>query len=39
MLKECKYIPTLETDRLILRQLMPKDAEDLRKWHLEQSVK
>ena len=32
MLKECKYIPTLETDRLILRQLMPKDAEDLRKW-------
>ena len=32
MIKECKYIPTLETDRLILRQLLPEDADDLRKW-------
>ena len=32
MLKECVYIPRLETERLILRQLMPDDAEDLRKW-------
>ena len=32
MLKECKYIPTLETGRLILRKLVPGDAEDLRKW-------
>lgn len=31
-MKECKYIPTLETERLILRQLQPEDAEDLRKW-------
>lgn len=32
MLKECKYIPRLETDRLILRKLLPGDAEDLGKW-------
>ena len=32
MLKECRYIPKLETDRLILRKLLPDDAEDLRKW-------
>ena len=32
MLKECKHIPRLETDRLILRQLLPDDAEDLRRW-------
>ena len=32
MLKECRYIPTLETDRLILRKLKPEDAEDLKKW-------
>ena len=32
MIKECKYIPTFETERLILRQLQPEDAEDLRKW-------
>ena len=31
-MKECKYIPTLETERLILRQLQPEDAEDLGKW-------
>ena len=32
MLKECKYIPTPETERLILRQLKPEDAEDPGKW-------
>ncbi len=32
MLKECRYIPRLDTDRLVLRQLLPDDAEDLRKW-------
>ena len=32
MPKACKYIPRLETERLILRQLQPDDAEDLRKW-------
>ena len=31
MLKECKYIPRLETERLVLRQLQPEDAEDLGK--------
>jgi len=31
MLKKCKYIPTLETDRLVLRELMEADVEDLRK--------
>lgn len=32
MLKKCKYIPRLETDRLILRELSKNDIEDLRKW-------
>ena len=32
MLKECRYIPRLETDRLIFRELLPKDAKDLGKW-------
>ncbi len=32
MLKKCKYIPHLETDRLILRELSENDVEDLRKW-------
>ena len=31
-MKECKYIPRLETDRLVLRKLTPDDTEDLRKW-------
>ena len=31
-MKECRWIPTLETDRLILRELKPEDAEDLRTW-------
>ena len=31
-MKECKWIPTLETERLILRKLKPEDADDLRKW-------
>ena len=30
--EECKYIPALETGRLILRQLLPEDAKDLEKW-------
>ena len=32
MLKKCKYIPILETERLILRELSMNDVEDLRKW-------
>ena len=32
MLKECKYIPILETNRLVLRKLTEADVEDLRKW-------
>lgn len=32
MLKKCKYIPRLETDRLVLRELTENDVEDLRKW-------
>ena len=32
MLKKCKYIPMLETDRLVLRELTENDVEDLRKW-------
>jgi len=32
MLKKCRYIPLLETDRLILRELTPEDTEDLREW-------
>lgn len=31
-MKECLYIPTLETERLILRKLVPEDTEDLRRW-------
>lgn len=31
-MKECRWIPTLETERLTLRELTPKDADDLRKW-------
>lgn len=32
MLKKCKYIPRLETDRLVLRELTENDVEDLGKW-------
>ena len=32
MLKVCKYIPRLETNRLVLRELTADDTEDLRKW-------
>ena len=32
MLKRCKYIPRLETDRLVLRELSENDTDDLRKW-------
>lgn len=32
MMKKCKYIPRLETDRLVLRELTENDVEDLRKW-------
>ena len=32
MLKVCRYIPRLETNRLVLRELTADDAEDLRKW-------
>lgn len=32
MLKECLWIPTLETKRLTLRKLTPADAGDLREW-------
>jgi len=32
MLKKCNYIPRLETDRLVLRELSKNDIEDLRKW-------
>ena len=31
MLKKCKYIPVLETQRLILRELTENDVADLRK--------
>ena len=31
-MKVCKWVPTLETDRLILRELKPEDADDLRTW-------
>ena len=31
-MKKCKWIPTLETKRLILRKLTPEDADDLRTW-------
>lgn len=29
---KCLYVPLLETERLILRELVPEDAEDLGKW-------
>ena len=32
MLKECLWIPKLETERLLLRKLTPTDADDLREW-------
>ncbi|MBD5138299.1 MAG: hypothetical protein HDT24_03175, partial [Ruminococcus sp.] len=32
MIKECLWIPTLETERLFLRKLTADDADDLRKW-------
>ena len=32
MIKECLWIPTLETERLILRKLTPDDVDDLREW-------
>ncbi|MDE7289400.1 MAG: GNAT family N-acetyltransferase, partial [Oscillospiraceae bacterium] len=32
MIKECMWIPTLETERLFLRELTADDADDLRKW-------
>ncbi|MDE5578251.1 MAG: GNAT family N-acetyltransferase [Oscillospiraceae bacterium] len=32
MIKECLWIPTLETERLFLRELTADDADDLRKW-------
>ena len=32
MLKECLWIPELETERLFLRKLTPTDADDLREW-------
>ena len=30
MLKKCRYLPRLETERLILRELSKEDTEDLR---------
>ena len=32
MLKKCRFIPRLETDRLILREITEADTEDLRQW-------
>ena len=32
MLKECLWIPKLETERLFLRKLTPADADGLREW-------
>ena len=32
MFKVCRYIPKLETNRLMLRELTVDDTEDLRKW-------
>lgn len=31
-MKKCLWIPTLETERLFLRELTAEDADDLRKW-------
>ena len=32
MIRKCEYVPTLETERLILRELNPADADDLQEW-------
>ena len=32
MIKECLWIPKLETERLFLRKLTPNDIDDLREW-------
>lgn len=32
MLKKCRYIPRLETERLVLREITENDTEDLRAW-------
>lgn len=32
MLKKCRYLPRLETERLILRELSKEDTDDLREW-------
>lgn len=32
MFRKCEYVPTLETDRLILRELEASDADDLQEW-------
>lgn len=32
MLKKCKYIPRLETERLVLREIIKEDAGDLKLW-------
>ncbi len=32
MLKKCKYVPVLETKRLIMREPIPDDAGDLKEW-------
>lgn len=32
MLKKCLWIPKLETERLLLRELTPNDTDDLRDW-------
>lgn len=31
-MKQCRFIPRLETNRLILRELTAQDADDLRQW-------
>ena len=31
-MKIFEWVPTLETERMILRELRPEDADDLRKW-------
>ena len=32
MFRKCEYIPILETKRLLLRELVPSDATDLKEW-------
>ena len=32
MFRKCEYIPVLETKRLLLRELVPSDATDLKEW-------